>query len=483
MAQEPEATEDRGRSSVDRRKFLQSVGAGGAAAALAGCTGPTGGSDTTTLEWASIYNAEETREAMNQALHDAGLSDDIEMNVTQLPTGNQSIQSRYDQWISSGQETPDLLTVDNGWAIPFIVRGQLVNLEQEELLSNDQISRIKNDYFQASVNTITSESGDLYGVPLYPEPPTIQYRKDLVEDAGYDTSDWQTNPMTWERFSRIAADVRDQSDVDYGYITQGAADENMSCCAFPEYFHSFGGAYFGGLDNLFSDAGDRPITVTEEPVVDSLRMIRTLVHGPDAPNTLDGDYHQCAPQQTLSWAVVPTQEEFAAGNGVFTRQWMFGIPPAAENFGAENLGVMPMPFAVEEGETQYDGIGGSSPALGGWHVVKNPNSPRDGAVSEFFDAMMQDSFYTEQFAVEGVMPPDKQLFESEEVANVEPTGRYVDAIGYSLERAVPRPVTPIWPQESQRISQQARTGHIRENDPAAAMSELEGLLQDLESNA
>jgi len=460
------------------------MGAGGAAAALAGCTGLTGGDGdgSVTLRWASIYNAEETREAMGEALHDAGLSDDIEMDITPLPSGNESIQSRYDQWVSSGQETPDLLTVDNGWAIPFIVRGQLLNLEEEELISSDQASRIKSDFFEASVNTITSEEGQLYGVPLYPEPPTIQYRKDLVEEAGYDPSDWQTNPMTWERFSQVVADVKSQTDVEYGYITQGAADENMSCCAFPEYFHSFGGSYFGGLDNLFTNVGERPITVAEQPVIDSLKMIRTLIHGPDAPNTLDGDYQQCAPQQTLSWSVVPTQETFAAGDGAFTRQWMFGIPPAAENFGAENLGVMPMPYAVEEGETDYEGIGGSSPALGGWHVAANPNSPRTDAITEFFDAMMQDSFYIEQFGVEGVMPPDKGLFESEEVANVEPTGRYVDAIGYSLEGAIPRPVTPIWPQESQRIAQQARQGHIRENDPAGAMSELEGLLEDLESN-
>ena len=475
-------------TGVGRRTFLQSIGAGGAAGALAGCSSMLGGDSGSdgdsgaTLEWAAIYNEDETRQAMADALYEAGLSDDIELNIVGLPDANEGIQARYDQWITSGESKPDLLTVDNGWTLPFIVREQLVNLN--ELLDDSMVSTVKDDYFQSSVNTAQDpDTGDLYGVPLYPEPPTMQYRKDLAMEAGYDPDgeNWATEPMTWQEFSQVAADIHEQSDVEYAYITQGAADENMSCCEFPEYFHSFGGAYFGGMDNLFGPVGDRPITVDEEPVIDSLRMARAMLHGSDAPETLDG-YEKIMPQETLSWDVVQTQQLFESGDGAFTRQWMFGIPPAVEAFGAENVGIMPMPYAVEEGEGEYDGIGGSSPALGGWHVAMNPNSENEDAIIEFFEAMMQESFLLEQFSVEGVMPPNREIFYSDATADVEPTGRYVDAIGASLENAVPRPVTAVWQQESQRISQRARAAHQVDNDPAEEMDELVGLLEEIENS-
>jgi hypothetical protein len=80
------------------------------------------------------------------------------------------------------------------------------------------------------------------------------------------------------------------------------------------------------------------------------------------------------------------------------------------------------------------------------------------------------------------MPPHRDIFYSDAAADVEPTGQYVDAIGASLENAVPRPVTAVWQQESQRISQRARAAHQVDNDPAEEMDELVGLLEEIENS-
>ncbi|PSP65878.1 hypothetical protein BRC70_09385 [Halobacteriales archaeon QH_6_68_27] len=85
---------------------------------------------------------------MADALYEAGLSEDIELNIVALPDANEGIQARYDQWITSGESKPDLLTVDNGWTLPFIVREQLVNLD--ELLDDSTVSTVKDNYFQSS---------------------------------------------------------------------------------------------------------------------------------------------------------------------------------------------------------------------------------------------------------------------------------------------------------------------------------------------
>jgi len=94
----------------------------------------------------------------------------------------------------------------------------------------------------------------------------MHYRKDLVEDAGYDPDgeNWATEPMSWQEFAEMAADVWEQNggpggDFDYGFTTQGDNYVGLACCTFNETMTSFGGAYFGDHENLFGPIGDRPI--------------------------------------------------------------------------------------------------------------------------------------------------------------------------------------------------------------------------------
>ncbi|MFB6296338.1 MAG: extracellular solute-binding protein [Halobacteriales archaeon] len=498
-------------SIIQRRKFLKGIGATGVTAGLAGCGGDGGGSPTetpketstemteetstetmggggqqeeVTLSWVVLGIMKNNEDATKQALRDAGLPDYINLELLSVGNITDQLQSKYNQWLTSQRETPTLLTVDNGWSIPFIVRGQFLNLTKE--LSDDKLNKINNEYFTASVNTAKHPSTrNLYAVPMFPEPPTIQYRKDLVEAAGYDPEgeSWATNPLTWKRFSKIAKDVRDQSDAQFGYTWQGRGPEQVSCCAFPELFHSWGGSYVGGRKNLFGNVGDRPITVDEQPVVDSIRMARTFIYGSDDPESLDG-YEQISPDKVISWKVLPSASAFREGNAVFHRQWTFNIPLAgAEDVFGKNLGVMPMPYAVTQEESEYPNIGGSSPALGGWHVAVNPFVPekKRQAALDFFDAFMSEEFMLSNFEINGWMPPQKDLVTAERARNVPVVGRYTDTLQLSMENAVPRPVTPVWPRESDLIFQEFDAAIQQKKTPQKAMSDLKGKMQQVEN--
>ncbi|WP_368277065.1 extracellular solute-binding protein [Halorussus halobius] len=464
---------------------MEAAGASGVAVGLTGYAGEVDAQGTTTVQWATDQLASDNSDAIQQALYDAGLSQDIEIDFLAGAWGG-GRQDQYQQWLSSGRERPDLFMMDTGWTIPFIYRDQVVDLSQR--LPEETISRIEGDYFEAHVETARGPEGNLHGVPLFIDLPTMQYRRDLVEDAGYDPegNNWATESMTWQRFSEIVADVLEQNadDVDYGFTFQAQSYNGLPCCTFNEFMTSWGGAYFGDpTQNLFGPVGDRPVTVNEQPVLDAIRMVRTFIHGTEAENTL-GDYADISPSGVLQWDEEPSRRPFTTGNAVAHRNWPYSINQSGsdENLG-DALGVMPIPYAVTEDEAQYPGTGGPVAALGGWHMTMNPNSTKQEAALEVLDAMMADSFRLALFEIVGWIPPAPDLLETDQAQQVPVMGDYLTPIRVAGENAISRPVTPVWPQESQRIAQQVNSALSEGGTPEQAMSQLEGQLQQIEESA
>jgi ABC-type glycerol-3-phosphate transport system substrate-binding protein len=369
---------------------------------------------------------------------------------------------------------------DSGWTIPFAVREQLLNLE--EVLPQDLLDRVKNDYFEASVKSATGPNGNLYAFPIYPDFPTIQYRKDLVQEAGYDWEQYATDPMSWEQFSNELKDVYEQSDVEYGFNTQHVAAEQLSCCVFNEYLTSHGGAFFGNPEeNLYKNIGERPVTVNKEPVVRSLEMARTFVHGSDAEHTNDAYGGNISPQAVAQWDVEEARAPFTNGNAVALRNWPYSIAISGteENLG-EDQGVMPMPYGVPEGEGNYPNTGGSIAALGGWHVGVNPNSQKVDAVIEMLQAMTKAEFQKQNFGLTGWMPPVPEVLEDS--TDVDVMGRHVDTLAYAGQHSIARPVTVLWPQEADAIEQAANSALQSGGNPSQSMDQLADRLTAIEND-
>ena len=501
-----------GDGGVSRRRFVQAVGASGAAAGLAGCTGNDGGGqDTTTegndtsgtttgqvdnqggttkIQWATDPDLQgKTWDKLQKVLHNNGLSKDIEVEILAGSSVTDDRKAQYQQWLSAGRNKPDILYVDSGWTIPFIVREQLQNLN--DLLGSDQIKQIENDYFQASVSTAKGPDGNLYAVPLFPDFPTMQYNKSYLKNAGYGESDfkkWAKESMKWKKFSNVvkeAVNSTDAVDKGMGYTFQASAYEGLSCCDFNEFMTSWGGAYFGNPEkNLFGPVGDRPVTVGEKQVIDSVRMIRTFIHGSDANQTLDGYAGNISPPAVLQWTEEPSRKPFTSGNAVAHRNWPYAINTSGseENLG-KNLGVMPIPYAKTPDEAQYPGTGGPVAALGGWHNAVNPNSKNKEAAVEVITAMMSKEFKLALFEEIGWIPPEPKLLETKRAQNVPIMGRYLDQLKVAGENAIPRPVTAVWPQESQRIAQQVNQAYHKDTNPKQAITKLQEQLKQIENSA
>ncbi|WP_164471632.1 extracellular solute-binding protein [Halosimplex salinum] len=498
-------------SSSSRRRFVKAVGVAGAVG-LAGCPGESGdGTDGdgnggdgdgdgggggggggdgegATVELAMPSNVTDRADDTRDALYDAGLSQDIEIEFLSTSEISGDVRNQYQSWINAGRETPDVFRMDSGWTIPFIVRDQLVNLN--DYLSDEATSMMEENYFEAPLSTATGPDDGLYGVPWQVGFPTIQYRRDLVEDAGFDPEgeNWATEPMTWQEFSEMVAETHSQADVEYGFNWQGSDYEGLSCCTFNEFMTSWGGAYFGSRENLFGPVGDRPITVEEEPVLQALRMIRTIIHGSDDEYALDG-YQQVSPNAVLEWTEGPSATPFYDGDAVALRYWPSGIFEAAAAFeesddlSTEDLGAMPIPYAVSEDEAEYEGMGGTASALGGWHLTVNPNSSNIEAAVQVIEATMQESFRAFQFSELGYLTGDRRLFDEENVGDVDPWGPYLDTLRVAGENAIPRPVSVVWPDESSLISGAVSNVITQQQSPEEGMASLASDLEDVENSA
>ncbi|UPM43707.1 extracellular solute-binding protein [Halocatena salina] len=472
------------RDRISRRRFLGSIGASSITVGLAGCIYGDEGEDGNTITFG--FDPVQVRQnggRIKQLFHNQGLSEDITIEFIEGSQDSSERRQSYTQLLQSDQVDPDVFLMDCGWTIPFIVGGHLLNLTNA--LSGELLSTIENDYFTASVETAKDpDSGDLYGVPLFPDFSTIQYRKDLVTDAGYDPNGegWATTPMTWKRFSTIAQDVRDKTDADHGFVFQFDTYEGLACCTFNEFMSSWGGAYFGGRENLFGPIGNRPVTVDDEPVVHALDMVRQFIHGGTDNEALSGYRGSIVPGDVLSWKEQDTLRAMENGTAVFMRNWPYAIASlAAEDAFGTDYGVMPLPYAVSSENAQASGTGGSTSALGGWHITVNANTNRTEMALELIEVAMKDDFQLGLLGITGWMPPKPALYDATAATEQEPVGRYMETLKIAGTNAISRPATPVWPQEATAIYQQVNAAAAMDKPTTNAMTELKDQLRSIEN--
>ncbi|WP_435063781.1 extracellular solute-binding protein [Halobaculum sp. EA56] len=494
-------SDDNTRNGVSRRAYLAAAGGSGATLGLSGCLGGGGGGDDGTAEPIDTEPPEEdvtiqiaadsnfknaSDEIVKTLREDGGLPDNItiEFLAGSFTTGDR--RSQYQQILSAGQEKPTVLMMDNGWTIPFIARGQLANLS--ETLPSSITSQVTENYLDTMVATAQGNDGDLFGIPLFADFPTIQYRKDLMREAGYSDSDfetWATEPMTWKKFSQVVKETMDATDVSNGFHWQGAAYEGLSCCDFIEFMGSHGGSYFGAFENYFGPVGDRPITVDSQNVINAIRMMRTFIYGSDDSVALDG-YADISPDAVVQYKEESSRKPFTNGDVVALRNWPYSINiNAAEDVFGEDLGVMPIPYTVPQSESEYDKIGGSTSALGGWHLTLNPNASdvRKRAAVQLFKALQEDAVRLRMFEIGGWIPPIPDLIATDRTRQLDVIGRYVDSLQVAGENALPRPVTAVWPQESTQIAKEVNASIRQQKTPSKAMSDLKSSLESIESQA
>ncbi|MCU4753152.1 extracellular solute-binding protein [Halobacteria archaeon AArc-curdl1] len=460
-------------NNARRRTVIKSVGAA-SAVGLAGCLGrDSDGDGTATVEISSGVGGD-AFERWAEAMYEAGLSEDIELEASSIPPGGERLTS-WEQTLSTGREKPDIFQMDPQ-GLPFIDRDYLLNLS--EYISDDAETRIREDMIGQLVE-LYDQDGNLYGYPLLVDIAVMHYRKDLVEDAGYDPDgeNWATEPLTWGEFNEVITDAQEEAGVDYGYGIN--TQHKLAQAQFYEKVASFGGDFFG--DNLHDEnIGNREITVDDEEAVDALRMMRSFIHGEDAENTLDG-FSQISAEETLTWDDDPMIDQMMNDNMIATRIWTWAVPVLAEEFG-DDYGTMPIPYAVSEEEGKYEYSGGSRSALGAWYLVANGHTENPEEVTEVLEAMAQPEVQLALFEHQGYAPPVPEMYQSDEVKAMDRIGPHADTLHFASNNTGQFvELNPQWYDYVDTFDGEVMNALRGDKSPEEAMSDMAGEIQDHES--
>lgn len=485
-------------SSVSRRTFVKAAGGTGIAMGLAGCSGGgdgngngNGGGTTVKIAMGST-SIEDVKDGLPPLLHENGVDDDIEIDWSEQPDDTGEQRDQYIQLLQAQDSSVDLFMVDNGWANILVNRGLLANISE---VAEDIASTIEDEYFGPFTDTIRGEEGDIYGVPMFPDFALMLYNKEYAREAGYEDSDfetWETEPMTWKEWAELVEEVQEASDAETGFTTQFDIYEGTSCCSWNEVMTSFGGAYFGGRDNLFGPVGDRPVTVDEPEFIEALRMMRTFVADEESDATLDDYPLGIADEDIVQYQENPSLSPFLEGDTAFHRNWPYAIIEALkEDYddvfpdGVDSVGTMPIPYNVEEGEGNQQGTGGTASSQGGWHIAMNPYTENEDAVLQVLEAMITDEFNLGMMDVIGWLPPKPDLFESDEATDPDQVGdvaNYMNTLQTVGANAIPRPTTQVWTSQAESIAEQVNGAVAGEKSPEDAASDLQTSLEEIEES-
>jgi multiple sugar transport system substrate-binding protein len=169
------------------------------------------------------------------------------------------------------------------------------------------------------------------------------------------------------------------------------------------------------------------------------------------------------PSAVLAWQEEQVRFAFQNGQAAFMRNWPYAyalLQDPSQSSVAGRFSVAPMP----------GGPGGvPTAALGGSQLAINAYSDNHDAAYRLIDFLLQPAQMIERAQVAGQYPTRPALYQTEALADaldVPPA----DALGI-IERAVPRPVTPVYSQLSEILQVSLHRALTRQQEPRAALQE------------
>jgi multiple sugar transport system substrate-binding protein len=237
-------------------------------------------------------------------------------------------------------------------------------------------------------------------------------------------------------------------------VWQGARYEGL-VTVFLEHLGAFGGTI------LDDDGG---VAVDSEAAVNALTAMRGMIH-------IEGT----TPEAVLTWQEEQVRFAFQNGEAVMMRNWPYAYSllqdPAASKV-AGRFAVASLPAAAG---------GQPTAALGGSQLAINAFSEQPEAAYLLIDYLLQPTQMIERARIAGQFPPRQALYDS---------GALADALEFPpadarqiIERAVARPVTPVYSELSQILQVSLHRALTRQQDPRPALQDAAGSMRRLLAKA
>ena len=329
----------------------------------------------------------------------------------------------YVQWLNARATDPDVLQLDVVWTPEFAAAGWIDSL--------DRFRPAIDEFFQGAV-AANRWNGQLYALPWFVDVGMLYWRTDLLLRA----------PLTIDELSLFARQGAARGRIPFGFVWQGARYEGL-VTVFLEHLGAFGGTILDDEGRVWVDA---------EPSVKALTAMRDMIHVEGA-----------TPEAVLTWQEEQTRFAFQNGTAAMMRNWPYAYSLLQDDPDSKVVGrfaVAPMPA----------GPGGTpAAALGGSQLAVSAFSEQPEAAYKLIDYLLQPAQMIERARLAGQFPPRPALYDSNALAAALDM-RPADARRI-IERAVPRPVTPVYTELSQILQVALHRALTRQQDPRPALQD------------
>jgi multiple sugar transport system substrate-binding protein len=344
---------------------------------------------------------------------------EVELRVT--PDAADQRHQLYVQWLNARAPDPDVLQLDVIWTAEFAGAGWILPL--------DTFAPDVDDFVPAAL-AASRWRDTLYAVPWFIDLGLLYWRTDLLPAP----------PRSLSELRDAARRFRETGTTRFGLVWQGARYEGL-ITVFLEHLGAFGGGIL--------DARGRVI-------VDEPAAIRALTFMCDSIRR-DG----FVPSSVLTWQEEQTRFAFQNGRAMLMRNWPYAralLADAAASRVAGRFGIAPLPA----------GPGGpSTSALGGSQLALNARTRQPDLAYALVQFLTGTPQMLERARVAGQYPPRPALYDDPALSDA----LGVPAIGIRriIERAEPRPVTPVYTELSTILQVHLHRALTRQQEPREAL--------------
>ena len=299
---------------------------------------------------------------------------DINLKIVEGPNATNQIEDLYTSSFLLGNSPYDLVFMDIVWVPKFAAAGWLTDL-------SDRISPEELGQFLSGDVSGGRYQGKLYRIPLRSDAGMLYYRKDLLQEAGYEP------PETFEELIQISQELQKQGLAEWGYVWQGKQYEGLAAM-FVEILAGYGA--------FWVDPETLEVGLDKPEAVQAVEFLRSTVK------------KGISPPGVTTYQEEETRLLFQNGKAVFLRNWpyVFGLASKPDSVIQGQFEIKPMVRAPGQR---------SGACQGGWGlgIAKTSKHPEEAwKVIEFLSSEeVQRKFILET----GKVPSRKSLFNDPQI--------------------------------------------------------------------
>lgn len=364
----------------------------------------------------------------------------IHINLVELPDNTNEKFDIISSKLALKDGSIDILDSDVTWPSIFVKAGWVAPLDA--YFTEEELSA----YFTSAIDSARVNK-HLYGIPYRFDSGLIFYRKDLLEQYGFQA------PTSFEALIATSKAIQAQENGLYGYAGSWKNFEGLTC-NFLELLWASGG-------ELISDEVDPSIVhIDPKAGYKALKLMSDLI-----------DTHHLTPENATGFSSGDLRKNFTEGHLLFIRDWPAGwaVINADDSPVKGKVGAMPM-VSISEPK--------SSPGTyGGWQYMISNHSRHKLEAVKFLKFMTQATEQRKAFENFSYLPTRIQLYNDETLSQKMP---FVKSMVSYFNEAKTRPRSPHYDEITLIIQNEVHKTLLGEQQPEEAIIHMNEMFSKLE---